>query len=112
MLADISYDDFIKIKMAVGTVIEAKSNEKAKIPAYILTIDFGHWGIKTSSAQLTQNYSCEDLINKQIIAVMNFSAKRVAGVKSEVLVLAGLDEISGTVLLNLTHKVANGTAIA
>jgi tRNA-binding protein len=112
MQTDISYDDFAKIKMAVGTIIEAKLNEKAKIPAYILTIDFGHLGIKTSSAQLTKNYSCEDIMHKQIIAVMNFPAKRVAGVKSEVLVLAGVDEQAGTVLLSLAQKVANGTAIA
>jgi tRNA-binding protein len=108
----ISFDDFTKINMVAGTIIEAKPNTKAKIPAYILRIDFGNYGIKTSSAQLTENYTCEDLVSQQIIAVMNFPAKRVAGVKSEVLVLAGVNNDCGTVLLSLTKTVPNGTTIA
>ena len=73
--AVISYSDFEKIKMATGTIISVKINPKARKPAYILEIDFGdEIGVKTSSAQIT-NYSVEDLINKQIIAVINFDKK-------------------------------------
>jgi len=75
MSSEINFDDFSKIQMVVGTVIEAKPNSKAKVPAYILTIDFGIYGIKTSSAQLTENDTCDGLINTQIIAVMNFPPK-------------------------------------
>ncbi len=107
----IELEDFQRVEMATGTIIEARPNEKARAPAYLLRIDFGAAGEKTSSAQLTANYSPEDLVGKQIVAVMNFPPKRVAGVKSEVLVLGAMSEEQGIVLLEPSFPVADGTAI-
>lgn len=105
----ITFEDFLKVNLRVGTIIKIDDNQKALKPAYVLTIDFGHYGIKTSSAQITDHYSKEDLLGRQIVAVMNFPAKRVAGIKSEVLVLGAMTE--GVVLLQPTMKVPNGSAI-
>lgn len=107
----IEWEDFAKIDIRSGTIIAAKINEKAKVPAYVLTIDFGELGLKTSSAQLTQNYSAEDLIGKKIAAVVNFPVKKVAGVKSEVLVLATVCDTKGTLLLNVDPLALNGSHI-
>ena len=108
----ISFDDFMGVELRVGTVIEAAINQKAKKPAYVLSVDFGPYGIKTSSAQITRNYQPEDLVGKQVIAVMNFPVKRIAGVKSEVLVLGAYSESRDVVLLGLTHEVENGSRVA
>jgi tRNA-binding protein len=111
-MAMIDFADFAKLELRVGTVLAAESNVKARRPAYVLRIDFGAAiGIKTSSAQITAAYSCEELIGRQIVAVMNFAARRVAGVKSEVLVLAAMPEHGATILLVPTHSVENGTLI-
>ena len=107
----ISFEAFTKVKMCSGTILEATFNEKAIKPAYVLKIDFGALGIKTSSAQITEHYTPADLIGRQIIAVMNFPAKKVAGVLSEVLVLACVSDKAGTVLLQPTHAVPNGCAV-
>ena len=107
----ISFDDFMGVELRVGTVIEAATNQKAKKPAYVLNVDFGPYGIKTSSAQITRNYQPEDLVGKQVIAVMNFPVKRIAGVKSEVLVLGAYSESRDVVLLGLTHDVENGSRV-
>jgi tRNA-binding protein len=105
----IEFEDFTKVEIASGTIISASINEKAKKPAYILDIDFGEkYGIKRSSAQICKNYSSESLIDTQIIAVMNFKPLRVAGIKSEVLVLAIVCESNGTVLVRPDKKVNNG----
>lgn len=108
----ISFDDFLKVELRIGTIINATINEKARVPAYILEIDFGDVGIKKSSAQITQHYTLDDLIGQQIVAVMNFSPKRVAGVKSEVLVLGAVSEAQGTILLQPTQHAENGCKIA
>ena len=107
----ITYEDFLKVKLHVGTIIEAVANAKAKIPAYVLKIDFGALGVKTSSAQLTENYSADILKGKQVMAVMNFPSKRVAGVKSEVLVLASVSQSHGTVLIEPSSNVPNGSPV-
>ena len=108
----ISFDDFMGVELRVGTVIEAAINQKTKKPAYVLSVDFGPYGVKTSSAQITRNYQPEDLVGKQVIAVMNFPVKRIAGVKSEVLVLGAYSESRDVVLLDLTHEVENGSRVA
>lgn len=108
----ISFEDFIKIDIRVGTVKSAKWNEKAKKPAYILEIDFGLLGVKKSSAQITETYTTEELINSQVIAVLNFPPKRVAGVESEVLVLAVVEENGRAILLRPTQEVKNGLKVA
>jgi export-related chaperone CsaA len=106
----ITIDDFEKIDMRIGTVLECILNDKAKKPAYKITIDFGDLGIKTSSAQLTELYNEQDLIGKQIIAVVNFPSRQVATVLSEVLIL-GTDSEQGIVLLKPSEKVKNGDRI-
>ena len=109
----LSFEDFQKVEINIGTIVEANLNEKARNPAYVLRIDFGEkLGVKTTSAQLTENYQPLDLVGKQVSAVMNFPPMRVAGVKSEVLVLAGVCEDNGTVLLHPSKPVENGTHVA
>ncbi|WP_415398304.1 tRNA-binding protein [Sulfurimonas sp. CS5] len=109
ILEEIAIDDFFKIDIRVGTILNASFNKKAKKPAYILDIDFGDViGIKKSSAQITENYSLEILKGQQILAVMNFPPMRVAGVKSEVLVLAVVCDKKGTILIEPTKDVNNG----
>ncbi len=107
----IEFDDFMKVDMRVGTVLKCEPNPKAKKPAYILTIDFGSLGIKTSSAQLTVNYTSDELVGKQIIAVVNFPVKRIAGTISEVLVLGAYSAEKDVVLLQTTLSVENGSRI-
>lgn len=108
----IEFEDFQRVEMATGTIVEAKPNEKARVPAYILRIDFGaSWGEKLSSAQLTGNYSAADLVGRQIVAVMNFPPRRIAGVKSEVLVLGAVSDEHGVVLLHPDFAVENGATI-
>ena len=107
----ITIEDFNKVDMRVGTIIEATVNQKAKKPAYKLKIDFGkEMGIKTSSAQITKCYKEEDLMGRQIIAVVNFPPRQVADVKSEVLIL-GTDSKQGIVLLEPEQQVENGDKI-
>jgi tRNA-binding protein len=110
--ASIDFDDFLRVQIHTGTIIEARLNPKARVPAYVLTVDFGEMGTRTSSAQLTANYQPEDLLGRQIVAVTNFPVKRIAGVRSEVLVLGALDDERGVVLLQPGLQVANGMRIA
>ena len=113
ILDEIKFEEFLKVDIRVGEILEATINKKAKKSAYILKIDFGsEIGIKTSSAQITQNYTPKDLIGKQICAVVNFAPLRVGGVKSEVLVLAVVCKKNGTVLITPDKKVLNGEKIA
>lgn len=108
----IEFDDFLKIKIVTGTILEAELNPKARVPAYALRIDFGELGTKMSSAQITRNYTAEELVGKQIVAVLNFEPKRIAGVKSEVLVLGAVSPQSEVVLLEPTFAVENGVPVA
>ncbi len=109
----IDFEDFQKVEINIGTIVEASLNVKARNPAYVLRIDFGEkLGVKTASAQLTENYQPQDLIGLQVSAVMNFPPMRIAGIKSEVLVLAGVCEDNGTVLLHPSKPIENGTQVA
>ena len=108
----IKIEDFKKVDMRVGTIIEAKINEKAKKKAYKIKIDFGkEIGIKTSSAQITKLYKEEELIGRQVVAIVNFPPLQIADVKSEVLIL-GVETEEGVVLLDLERKVENGLKIS
>ena len=110
--AKVTFEEFQRIRFNVGTIVEAAPNPRAKVPAYVLRIDFGPHGLRTSSAQVTRNYSPQDLVGRQVVAVMNFPTKRVAGIKSEVLVLGAVGEGEGVVLLQPSGLVANGTPVA
>ena len=107
----ISWEDFEKIDMRVGTIIEATNFEKAKKPAYKLRIDFGEIGIKQSSAQITALYKAEDLPGKQVIAVVNFPPKQIANFFSECLVLGVYNEHKEVVLLQPGMAVRNGDKV-
>ncbi len=108
----INWTDFEKIDIRVGTITEAIEFKKAKKPAYQLTIDFGSdIGIKKSSAQITTHYTTENLLNQQVIAVVNFPPKNIAGFTSECLVLGIYDENKDVVLLQPQKPVVNGAKI-
>lgn len=106
----ITIEDFDKIDMRVGTIKEVSINKRARKPAYKVTIDLGPLGIKTSSAQITDLYQPEDLVNHQVVVVTNFEPMRIGDVKSEVRVL-GADTPKGVVLLNLSEHVSDGSTI-
>ena len=108
----ITWQDFEKVEMRVGTILEAADFPEARNPAYQLKIDFGTHGIKKSSAQITKLYRKDDLIGKQVIAVVNFPPKQVANFVSECLVLGAVMEDKDIVLLQPERKVKNGYKIA
>ena len=107
----IGFEDFLKVVIRIGTVVEAALNPKARVPAYVLRVDFGELGTKTSSAQITDNYQPADLLGKQVVAVVNFEPKRIAGVKSEVLILGAVNEAEAVVLLEPGLTVKSGSRI-
>ena len=107
----ITLEDFDKVELRVGKVIDASINKGARHPAYKLKIDFGPLGIKKSSAQITDLYKPEDLINRQVIAVMNFKPIHISEVTSEVRIL-GAETNEGIVLLNTDKEVKNGSKIS
>lgn len=107
----ISWNDFEKIDIRAGTIIEAAPFPKAKKPAYQLTIDFGELGIKKSSAQITNLYHLNELAGRQVIAVVNFPPKQIADFFSECLVLGVYTETKDVVLLEPGQKVINGSKI-
>ena len=110
-ITDLNFEDFQKIDIRLGTVIEVKDFPKARIPAYQLKIDFGSIGIKNSSAQLTSLYNKDELLNKQVLAVINFKPKQIANFLSECLVL-GVQNGKDVVLLRADHEVKNGTQVS
>jgi tRNA-binding protein len=108
----ITYADFNKIDLKVGTILQAEIFKEAKKPAYKLWIDFGDLGTKKSSAQITALYQPEELIGKQIIAVVNFEPKQIANFMSECLVLGVLGDDNEVTLLSVDLPVKNGSSVA
>ena len=105
----ISYSDFTKIEIRVGTIISVELNNKLRKPYYVLKIDFGDKiGIKKSSAQLTKNYTIEQMLHKQIAAVVNFPKKQIGNLVSEVLVLGFPDNNNEPILICPDKKLVNG----
>lgn len=107
----ISWDDFEKIEIRVGTITEVNDFPKAKKPAYQLTIDFGEHGTRKSSAQITNLYNKESLSGRQVIAVVNFPVKQIAHFMSECLVLGVYTDSREVVLLQPERRVENGWRI-
>ena len=109
----ITLDDFQKIDIRVGTVVSAEPFPEARKPSIKLAIDFGPaLGMKRSSAQLTRHYTPEQLVGRQVVAIVNFPPRRIAGFASEVLVLGACPEPDDVVLLCVDSPVANGARIA
>ena len=110
---EISFDDFNKVDIRIGTIIEVNDFPKAKKPAYQLTIDFGDLGIKKSSAQITQLYTKDDLLYRQVLAIVNFKDKQIANFISECLVLGVENENKEIVMLQASKPaVKNGEQVS
>ena len=110
---EISYEDFKKVTIKVGTVLEVKKNEKARKPSLVVKVDFGkEIGVKQSSAQITHYYNTENLVGKQVIGVCNFPIKNIAGVVSEVLILGAIEKDGKVVLIHPSKDTENGLDIA
>ena len=107
----ITWDDFEKIEMRAGTIIEVNEFPQARKPAYKLTIDFGELGIKRSSAQITVHYTKDELLNRQVIAVVNFPPKQIGTFFSECLVLGVYDDNKDVILLQPGKPVTNGMKV-
>ena len=111
MIKDINFDDFSKIDIRVGSIIDAYLNKDSVKSAFILIIDFGPLGILKSSAQLTKNYQVENLLGVQVTAVINLPVKQIGKVMSSCLVLAAVNQ-QITTLIKPSKKVLNGTIVA
>lgn len=113
MSADtIEWQDFERVDLRVGTIIHVEPNAKARKPAYILRIDLGPLGVKTSSAQITAHYGVDELLGKQVLCVCNFAPKSIAGVRSEVLVTGVYDSDDRVVLAGFDKPLPNGSRLA
>ena len=113
MKQEITFEDYSKVEIRVGTVLKVSKNEKARKPSLVVEVDFGtKTGIKKSSAQLTHYYNAENLVGKQVIGVCNFPKKNIAGVVSEVLILGAIEKDGNVVLVHPSQKVENGLEVA
>lgn len=108
----ISWNDFAKVDMRIGTIISAEIFTEAKNPSYKMIIDFGEYGKRKTSAQITKLYQTEDLIGRQVLAVINFPSKQIANIMSECLVLGGLGNNNEITLIQPDRAVTNGMKIA
>ncbi|RZS93731.1 tRNA-binding protein [Aquimarina brevivitae] len=108
----LSWSDFEKVDMRIGTIIDAQVFEEVSKPAYKLWIDFGAIGTKKTSAQITQLYEVSELIGKQVVAVINFPPKQIANFMSECLLIGGLGDGKEVILIQPDRKVCNGTKIS
>lgn len=111
MKNEITWDDFSKIDMRVGTIISAEIFKEARKPAYQLVIDFGELGKRKTSAQITKRYQLEEIIGKQVVAVVNFPPKQIANMMSECLLLGAVGEENDVILLHPGHNTKNGLEI-
>jgi len=106
-----SFEDFIKVDVRIGTITEVKEFPKAKKPAYQILIDFGTIGIKKSSAQITELYTKEKLLGKQVMAIINFNPRKIANFMSECLILGVYNKDGHVVLLQTSQPIKNGEQI-
>ncbi|WP_010182083.1 tRNA-binding protein [Aquimarina agarilytica] len=107
----INWADFTKVEMRIGTILTAEIFKEAKNPAYKITIDFGTYGKRKTSAQITKLYQPEDLIGKQVVAVINFPPKQIATMMSECLLLGGVGDDNAVTIIQPEQPVENGTRI-
>ena len=113
MKKEITFEDYNKVQILVGTVLKVSKNEKARKPSLVVEVDFGKdVGVKKSSAQITHYYNSENLLGKQVIGVCNFPKKNIAGVVSEVLILGAIEKDGKVVLVHPSQKTDNGLEIA
>ena len=110
-MEQITWGDFEKVELRVGTILEAFEFPEARRPAYKVKVDFGEFGIKMSSAQITKHYTLEELPGKQIVAVVNFPKKQIGKFMSEFLVTGFADENGDIVLTTVQNKVPNGSKL-
>lgn len=110
-LAKIQFSDFLKVDIRVGTIVKVEDFPEARKPAYKLEIDFGVLGCKRSSAQITRHYSKEELLGKQVLAVVNFPPKQIGKFFSEVLTLGLPDENGEVILIEPTKEAPNGNKL-
>lgn len=111
MKSIISFEEFEKVDIRIGTIIHTDDFPKAKKPAYQLTVDFGEIGIKKSSAQITNLYQKSDLLNKQVLAIVNFKPRQIANFISEVLVLGVYNSDGNVVLMQASQATKNGESV-
>ena len=111
MIEEVNFDDFLKVDLRIGTILEVNDFPKARKPAYQLKIDFGSLGIKKSSAQITDLYTKEELLHKQVAAIINFKPRQIANFMSECLVLGVYNTEGKVVLLQPTSPIKNGEEI-
>lgn len=107
----LTWDQFMHVEMRVGTIVSAEIFAEVRNPAYKITIDFGEFGLRKTSAQVTVLYTPEELIGRQVVAVINFPPKQIANMMSECLILGGIGENKEVTLLQPERKVKNGTRI-
>ena len=113
MKQEITFEDYSKVEIKVGTILSVKKNEKARKPSLVLEVDFGEViGIRKSSAQITHYYNEEKLKGKQVIGVCNFAEKNIAGVISQVLILGSIDKEGKVILVHPSQDSENGLPIA
>ncbi|WP_341225394.1 tRNA-binding protein [uncultured Arcticibacterium sp.] len=108
----LTWNDFLKVEMRIGTVISAEEFKEVRNPAYKLIIDFGAHGQRKTSAQITKLYNPQELVGKQVVAVLNFPPKQIANMMSECLVLGGVGDHKEVTLIEPGKKVENGTRIS
>ena len=111
-MSTIEWDDFQRVELRVGTILSAAPNAKAIKPAYVLEVDLGELGVKTSSAQITAHYGAEELVGRQVLCVCNFAPKRIAGIRSEILVTGVHDDDNKVVLASFDKPLPNGARLA
>ncbi len=113
MKEQITYSDFDKVDIRVGTVLSVTKNEKARKPSLVVRVDFGkEIGVKQSSAQITHYYNEQNLVGKQVIGVCNFPEKNIAGIVSQVLILGSIDKEGKVILVHPSQPSENGLPIA
>ena len=113
MKKEITFEDYNKIQILVGTVLKVSKNEKARKPSLVLKVDFGaDVGVKQSSAQITHYYNEDNLKGKQVIGVCNFPEKNIAGIVSQVLILGSIDKEGKVILVHPSQKSENGLPVA